>query len=103
MALQFCVSLFSAADSVESRLRDLMLAAHEHRAEDELTEALQCKDISASDEKALNETVVRLFNQCDIATLVGNVNDHEIERAFVALSEEDIEEIFLEEEEWVKF
>jgi hypothetical protein len=70
-----------AADSVESRLRDLMLAVHEHGhgTEDELTSAVQCRQNCQSEEAALNETVVKLFNQCDIATLIGNVDDMEAE------------------------
>jgi hypothetical protein len=85
-------SCLAAADSVESRLRDLMLAAHEHGAgaEDELTQAVQSKDSFASDEVALNETVVRLFNQCDVATLIGNVD--EIERAIEEESESEEQE-----------
>lgn len=87
----------AAADTVESRLRDLMLIAHEAGdgvAEEELATSVQCKATGWSDEKALNQTVVKLFNQCDLATIVGDIEqmETELEAEDPTSSEEEEEE-----------
>jgi hypothetical protein len=64
-------------DTVESRLRDLVKLAHDSDdgKEDQLVSAVECKDTFASDEKALNETVTKIFKEQEIALLIGDLDE----------------------------
>ena len=65
------------ADTVESRLRDLMVAAAEEDdgKQGQLAQSVNEKDPFASDAKALNETVVKLFSANELARLIGNLDE----------------------------
>lgn len=69
------------ADSVESRLHELMVAAHESDdgKEAALQDAVQGKETFATDEKALNERAVKIFRQQEIALLLGDLDELQTE------------------------
>jgi hypothetical protein len=65
--------LRTSADTVESRMRDLMVAEVDNDKTSVLSQAVQGKGQFQSDEKVVNATITKLFSEVDIAKLIGDL------------------------------